>query len=65
MSCWVFVIRYESMDVHFESAASDSLISASTYGLGAAGSGGYIAVFIVSAFVYFTIVLSLAEMSSM
>jgi len=38
--------------------------SASTGGLAAGGTGGFIAVYIVSSFVYFTVVLSLAEMSS-
>jgi len=39
-------------------------ISASTSGLAAGGTGGFIAVYIASSFVYFPIVLSLAEMSS-
>lgn len=39
--------------------------SASTYGLEAGGTGGYIAVYLASCFVYFSIVLSLAEMASM
>ncbi|KAK5137655.1 hypothetical protein LTR08_007950 [Meristemomyces frigidus] len=40
------------------------VISASTGGLAAGGTGGFIAVYIGSCFVYFPIVLSLAEMSS-
>lgn len=40
------------------------LTSASTGGLAAGGTGGFISVYIVSSFVYFTVVLSLAEMSS-
>jgi amino acid permease len=36
----------------------------STYGLEDAGTGGYIAIYIASSFVYFPIVLSLAEMAS-
>jgi len=38
--------------------------SGSTGGLAAAGTGGYIAVYIASSCVYFPIVLSLAEMAS-
>ena len=38
--------------------------SATTGGLAAGGTGGFIAVYIASCFVYFPIVLSLAEMSS-
>ncbi|KAK5119172.1 hypothetical protein LTR85_007786 [Meristemomyces frigidus] len=41
------------------------VISASTGGLAAGGTGGFIAVYIASSFIYFSIVLSLAEMSSM
>lgn len=40
------------------------VINASTSGLAAGGTGGFIAVYIASSFVYFPIVLSLAEMSS-
>lgn len=40
------------------------VISASTGGLYAGGTGGFIAVYIASCFVYFSIVLSLAEMAS-
>ncbi|KAK4541570.1 hypothetical protein LTR36_007867 [Oleoguttula mirabilis] len=40
------------------------VLSASTGGLAADGTGGFIAVYIASSFVYLSIVLSLAEMSS-
>ncbi len=40
------------------------VINASTSGLAAGGTGGFIAVYIGSSFAYFTVVLSLAEMAS-
>ncbi|KAK0275608.1 hypothetical protein LTR35_010878 [Friedmanniomyces endolithicus] len=40
------------------------VINASTSGLAAGGTGGFIAVYIGSSFAYFTVVLSLAEMTS-
>ncbi|KAJ7872058.1 amino acid permease [Mycena leptocephala] len=40
------------------------VVSASTTGLTNGGTGGYIAVYIASCFVYFSIVISLAEMAS-